>query len=83
MLCAYKADYHRVFLKYIFSLYDTEDLEKKRILYYMNFLYEVKYKIIYPSVLQLQNYKFNDSYLDEILKAGNYFIQTFYTTENK
>ena len=75
ILCAYKADYHRVFLKYIFSLYDTKKLRNENS-NYTKFLYEVKYKIIYPCVLQLQNYKFNDSYLEEILTAGDNFISS-------
>lgn len=85
-LLAYKPNFHQVFLKYIFSLYDTENLFKKekekkeKEKKYMNFLHEVKYKIFYPCVLELEStgYKFQDYYLEEILTAGDEFIdETF------
>ena len=71
-LLAYTPNYHQVFLKYVFTLYDTESLSKNNL--YMEFFNQVKYKIFYPCVLESPGYKFQDYYLEEILTAGDEFI---------
>lgn len=79
-LLAYRPDYHRVFLKYVFTLYDTESLQTNK--KYMIFFNQVKYKILYPCVLESTGYKFQDYYLEEILTAGDNFIKNTFNDDN-